>query len=113
MSQPEGTDQTFLQHADQCMAAILQQLDAFDPDDLEADLSMGVLKLSFRDGRKCILNRQTAAHQIWLAEGATAWHFVLDAQTGRWMDTKGRGDLHTILGDVIGKKLGRPVKLQP
>ena len=92
------------------MRGLLAKLDAFDPDELEADWASGVLKVSFPDGRNCILNRQSAANQIWLAEGASAWHFVRDGD-GQWIDTKGRGELHSILAEVLSRRLGRAVKL--
>ena len=104
-------DQEFLQHAEACMQAILAKLDAFDPDELEADLSAGVLRITFADGRNCILNRQSAAHQIWLAEGASAWHFARDPAAGAWRDTKGRGELLQILNGIVSQRLGRPVDL--
>lgn len=93
------------------MNEVQQQLDAFDPDELEADLSQGVLKIGFADGRKCVMNRQTAAHQIWLAEGAEAWHFAWDEAKGSWQDTKARGDLHAVLAAVVSRRLGRTVQL--
>jgi CyaY protein len=104
-------DMQFLQQADALMADVLQQLDEFDPDELEAELGMGVLKIEFADGRKCVMNRQTAAHQIWLAEGATAWHFAWEPKAQDWLDTKGRGSLRAVLGEVLGRKLGRTVRL--
>jgi CyaY protein len=103
-------DQDFLQQAEVCMRGLLADLDAFDPDELEADWASGVLKISFPDGRNCILNRQSAANQIWLAEGASAWHFVQD-RDGRWVDTKGRGELRPILAEVLSKRLRRPIRL--
>ena len=103
-------DQEFLHHAEACMRDLLTRLDSFDPDELEADWSSGVLKISFPDGRNCILNRQSAASQIWLAEGASAWHFVR-GQDGTWTDTKGRGELRTILGEVLSRRLGRAIRL--
>ena len=101
----------FLQQADALMADVLHRLDEFDPDELEAELGMGVLKVEFADGRKCVMNRQTAAHQIWLAEGATAWHFAWDPTARDWLDTKGRGPLRAVLGGVLSQKLNRPVRL--
>ena len=106
-----AADQDFLRHADECLRKLLVALDAFDPDELEADLAGGVLKLAFADGRNCIANRQSAAHQIWLAEGASAWHFTRDAGSGKWMDTKGRGALTAILSEILTRRLGRPVAL--
>ena len=106
---PSG-DQDFLRRADECFQRLLAALDRFDPDELEADLSGGVLKIAFADKRNCVLNRQAAANQLWLAEGASAWHFSLDAQ-GQWIDTKGRGTLPTVLGEVLTRRLGRPISL--
>jgi CyaY protein len=106
-----ATDLEFTKEADAFMAEVLDALDEFDPDDVDAQLAMGVLTMEFRDGTKCIMNRQTAAHQIWLAEGATAWHFEKDETTNTWVDTKGRGDLKAILSDVLSRRLERAVSL--
>lgn len=97
--------------ADRCLDDLLARLDAFDPDELEADLSGGVLKIAFPDRRNCIVNRQAAARQIWMAEGATAWHFEFDATGRQWLDTKGRGELRQILGGVLSRRLGRAIAL--
>ncbi|MEO0478108.1 MAG: iron donor protein CyaY [Planctomycetota bacterium] len=103
-------DHEFGKLADAFMEEVFSFLQDEDPDECDADLAMGVLSIEFADGRKCILNRQVAAHQIWLANGAEAWHFALDEQ-GAWMDTKDRGELRAVLGEVLQQKLGRPVKL--
>ncbi len=104
-------DQQFLQRAEALMHALLTKLDTFDPDELEADSAAGVIKMTFADGRVCVLNRQTAAHQMWLAEGATAWHFERDVATDTWIDTKGRGSLTSVLSEIISKRLGRTVAI--
>jgi len=105
------TDHDFGKRADGFMAEVLNALDEIDPDDLDCMLAMGVLTMEFSDGTKCIMNRQTAAHQIWLAHGATAWHFDFDPETESWSDTKNRGDLRSVLAETIGTKLGRTVTL--
>ena len=104
-------DPTYLRHVDELLTTLTAQLDTFDPDELEAETSEGVIKMTFEDGTRCILNRQAAAEQVWLAEGAQAWHFERDAETGRWMDTKDRGDLKAVLAEIIMRKLGRPCEL--
>ncbi len=108
MSGPAADD--FLRHAGACLGQLVKTLDTFDPDELEADLAGGVLRIAFPDGRICILNQQAAASQIWLAEGASAWHFVRGLD-GQWTDTKGRGTLPSILSDVLSRRLGRPVRI--
>jgi CyaY protein len=105
-----SAEHDFLRRADECLSRLVAALDAFDPDELEADLAGGVLKIAFADGRNCIINRQSAAQQIWMAEGASAWHFVCQDGEG-WVDTKGRGALTAILGEVISRRLGRAVRL--
>ena len=104
-------DLEFQKEADRFMAGMLDALEAFDPDQLDADLAMGVLSVEFDDGSKCIMNRQTAAHQIWLAHGASAWHFARDPASGHWLDTKGRGRLEEIFADVLSRRLGRRIVL--
>jgi len=101
----------FQHAADSLLQKLVARLDAFDPDELEADLAGSVLRITFADRGNCILNRQSAASQIWLAEGASAWHFAQDPASGRWLDTKGRGDANTILAGILSRRLGRPIVL--
>lgn len=103
-------DMAFARKADAFMERVFAKLQDEDPDELDADLAMGVLTMEFADGTRCILNRQTAAHQIWLAHGATAWHFAEDEQ-GDWVDTKGRGGLLDVLRDLLSTRLGRSIAL--
>jgi len=104
-------DLEFGKAADAFMQTVLVKLEKFDPDELDTDLAMGVLTMTFADRTKCILNRQTAAHQIWLAQGASAWHFAFDESSKTWTDTKGRGELSVVLSEVLSKKLGKPVRV--
>ena len=104
-------DLEFAKEADRFMERILASLERLDPDEVDADLAMGVLSMEFADGTKCIMNRQTAAHQIWLAQGASAWHFAYDPESGGWLDTKGRGRIEEVLAGVLTAKLGRPVRV--
>ena len=105
------TDLEFAKEADAFMETLMQSLIEFDPDELDPDLAMGVLTMEFADGSKCVMNRQTAAHQIWLAVGVSAWHFDHDPETGHWLDTKGGEQLEGVLSEALSGRLGRPVKL--
>lgn len=106
-----SNDHEFVKAADRVMEGLFTKLSELDPDDIDCDLAMGVLSMQFADGKRFILNRQSAAHQIWLAHGVHAYHFVLSLETGKWVDTKGRGQLAEILGRAISDKLGRPIAL--
>jgi CyaY protein len=112
MSQATDGASSFRQRAEELLRSVVRRLDTFDPDELEAESTEGVVKMTFADGSKCILNRQSAANQMWLAEGATAWHFEWDAAKTAWIDTKGRGDLRDVLAEVITRRLGRAVSLR-
>lgn len=107
----DTTDHDFMKAADQMMQALFVKLSELDPDEIDSDLAMGVLSMQFADGKKFILNRQSAAHQIWLAHGVTAYHFARDPASDKWLDTKGRGELAQVLGRAISDKIGRPVVL--
>lgn len=111
MANTAPQDPDFLTRSEAFLTALQSALDEFDPDELEADLAAGVLKIVFADGKACILNRQAPASQIWLAEGASAWHFSFDRERGAWLDTKGRGELLAILGGIVSRKLGREIDL--
>ena len=104
-------DPIYLRRVDELIADLADRFDAFDPDEVEAETSGGVLKLTFADGSRCVLNRQAAASQVWLAEGATAWHFCWDEEAAHWSDTKGRGELRAILSEIVGRKIGRATQL--
>jgi CyaY protein len=104
-------DIEFGRQADRFMESLVKQLLEFDPDELDADLAMGVLSMTFADRTKCILNRQIPARQVWLALGASAWHFAQDPRTGEWLDTRGRGRLQDILSTALSDKLGRKITL--
>ena len=111
MANTAPQDPDFQARSEQCLSSIQLAIDAFDPDELEADLAAGVLKITFADDKKCIVNRQAAASQIWLAEGASAWHFAFDSAQGVWLDTKGGQELRTVLGEIFSRKLGRTVTI--
>jgi CyaY protein len=104
-------DHDFAKAADRLLQSLFDRLAELDPDEVDCDLAMGVLTVEFADGKKFILNRQSAANQVWLAHGVTAYHFEQDPRSGDWLDTKGRGEVRSILARAIGDKLGRPVRL--
>lgn len=102
-------EREFARLADSFMEELFTVLTEMDPDEVDADLAMGVLSIEFADGKRCILNRQVPARQLWLAHGATAWHF--DLNEGQWVDTKGRGELRAVLAQELSEKLGHPVRV--
>lgn len=108
MSQPSEAE--FEKAADRELHRLLTALDATGRD-LEVELSMGVLTIELEGGTKYVVNSHRAARQIWLAADRSAWHFDLDAATGRWVAAKNGDELWSTLRAVLENKLGGPVTL--
>jgi CyaY protein len=101
----------FQKRADECLSHVARWLEGFDPDELDYTTSDGVVTLSFADGARFVLNRQSAASQMWFAAGARAWHFRWDAGLTTWLDEKDGQPLLERLGGAVSEKLGRAVRL--
>jgi CyaY protein len=94
------------------LRALVDALDAF-PDEVFAELAGDVLTIEFEDKTRYVVNSHLAARQIWLAAERSAWHFDHIVAEGRWVDRKSKGELWSTLAAVLGRKLGRPVTLEP
>ena len=101
--------QEYILLADQCLDRVANWLESFDPDEVDFSTADGVLKLEFPDGRVYVLNRQTAADQMWFAAGASAWHY--DWSGSEWLSDKDGHELYGRIEEVVSEKLGRPVKI--
>ncbi len=101
--------QDFHLRADACLARVEQWLEDFDPDELDFTSADGVVKLEFATGQTFVLNRQTAAHQMWFAAGASAWHYDWDAASESWLCDKDGHELLARIGESTSGTLGRTV----
>jgi CyaY protein len=100
----------FDQAADRTLRGLLASLD--DLDGVEAELELGVLKISFEEGPDFVVNSHRAARQIWMAADRTAWHFDPSDEGARWVSSKPPHDeLHGALSAALSKRLRRPVAL--
>lgn len=102
---------TFQQRADECLARVARWLEGFDPDELDYSSSDGVLTLSFADGKRFVLNRQSAAAQMWFAAAGRAWHYRFDEPRGEWLDDRDGHPLLERIGSTVSERLGRAVRL--
>jgi len=97
----------YMRQVDLVFRRIQDGCEPVDPDLVEAYAAGDVVTITFADRTRCVVNTQRSTRQVWMASGARAWHFSLDAETGRWMDDKGRGDeLYTTLAAIIRDKAG-------
>jgi CyaY protein len=103
-------DATFRRLAEDCLERVAAWIEGFDPDEVEAASADGVLSLVFHDGARFVLNRQSAARQMWYAAGARAWHYDWDERTERWRDDRDGHELAVNLARTLSEKLGRTVE---
>jgi CyaY protein len=87
----------FLQLAGEAMSRIERAVDA-------ADLNFeqpaeGILEIEFDDGSKIVVNRHTAAREIWVAARSGGFHFRPAGQD--WRDTRDNADLFVKLAELV------------
>jgi CyaY protein len=59
----------------------------------------GVLEIEFPDGSRIIVNRHSAAQEIWVAAKSGGYHFRFDGSA--WVDTRDKRELLTALSALI------------
>jgi CyaY protein len=79
---------------------------------VEADFELkggGILEIEFEDGSKIIVNRHSAAREIWVAARSGGFHFRWDGAA--WRDTRSDEELFAALSELVSRQLGRRVRL--
>lgn len=94
---------------DKTLKSMADRVDELDRDDLDLDEGDGKLVIELDDGTPFIINRQSAANQIWFAEPGGGWHF--NYSDGEWLCDKRGISLVTAVEDALSKKFGAKVKL--
>jgi CyaY protein len=106
-------ESTYQRLADQAFRTIGDAFEDVDPDVVDCEFAGDVVTLTLRGGKKCIVNTQRPARQIWVAASARAWHFSYDEQGGRWVDDKGRGDeLFQTIARIVKEEAGADVRFR-
>ena len=101
----------YQKRAKECLHHVETWLEDFDPDELDFTPSDGVVTMEFADGSRYVLNRQSAASQVWFAAVDRAWHFEYDEAKGAWVDDKEGRPLYERISEAVSGKLGRTVTL--
>jgi len=70
----------------------------------------GVLELEFADGTRIVVNRHSAARQIWVAARSGGYHFRWNGSD--WVDTREGGELLAALSKLVTEQSGRAVVLR-
>lgn len=69
----------------------------------------GVIEIEFDNGTKVIVNRHTAAREIWVAARSGGYHFR--PQGDRWLATRDAEELMAALSRCLSEQAGAPVEL--
>lgn len=70
----------------------------------------GVLELEFADGSRIIVNRHSAAQEIWVAAKSGGHHFRFDGAA--WVDTRDKRELLEALSEMISRQSGGEISLR-
>jgi len=105
------TDAEFESLADATLSAVERAIEKVE---LDADLQTkgaGVLEVEFADGTKLIINRHTAAREIWVAARSGGFHFRHDGKD--WRDTRDGTELYAALSRLASAQSATAVILAP
>ena len=104
------TDQDFAESARRALQDVESAFDALADDQVDTDLTEGVLTIEFESGEQFVLNVNGPAREIWLSANRRAWHFA--PRGDDFVSTAaGAEPLMTVLSELVGEKLGRRVVL--
>ena len=100
----------FNQMADEMFEHIEEVLESIDADfDYEIKPG-GVIEVEFSDGGKIIVNRHTAAREIWIAARSGGFHFK--PQEGEWIAARDGSSLMQVLEQCFSEQAGKTVCLR-
>ena len=93
--------------------AALARLDhALEACDLDLDVQWsgsGMLEIEFADGAQIVVNRHSAAQEIWVAARSGGFHFRWDGLV--WRDTRDGGELMDRLSALASQQAGEAINL--
>lgn len=71
----------------------------------------GILELEFENGSKVIINRHSAAREIWVAARSGGFHFR--SEGGGWVAGRDGTELYALLTRVVSEQSGESVVVKP
>lgn len=102
------TDAEFHREAEAMMTRIEEAIEASGAD-IECENAGDVLTLEFANGSKIIVNKQTPAHELWVAAKSGGYHYAL--REGQWRNTQSHAELLADLARFAATQAGAPVGL--
>jgi CyaY protein len=93
-------------------AALEHLRQALEASGIDADIEQkgdGVIELEFADGSKMVINRHSAAREIWVAARAGGFHYRWDG--AQWRGTRNGAELFAEISKLVSTQGGEPVIL--
>jgi frataxin len=98
--------------ADALLSQLFDAIEAASSDRAEVDLEGGVLTLEVEGTGTWVLNKHAPMQQLWLSSPRSgAHHFAREEGHGRWLSTRGGGELMALLKAELEAALGGPVAI--
>ena len=95
--------------------AVLARIEAaLEESGVDADVERkegGIVEIEYDDGSRMVINRHSAAREIWVAARSGGFHFRWDGTD--WRDTRDRGELFAALSRLVSAQSGQAVILRP
>lgn len=96
--------------ADATLERVAQALDESGADCDCGPKGAGVLEIEFADASRIIVNRHSAAQEIWIAAKSGGHHFRWNGSD--WVDTRDGGELFATLSKLVTGQSGNRVVLK-
>jgi CyaY protein len=104
------TASEFETRADAALEAIAKALEDCEADCDCAPKGEGVLELEFADGGRIVVNRQSAAQEIWVAARSGGFHFRWNGS--EWVNTRDGAELLAALSKLVSQQSHKAVILK-
>ncbi len=102
------TTADFHSAAEAMLARIEQAIEASGAD-IECENAGEVLTLEFANGSKIIVNKQSAAQELWVAARSGGYHYA--RRGAQWINPQSGGELLEELARFAAEQAGAPVTL--
>ena len=104
-------DSSFATLVQEVLERIANALEDAGADDLDLDLTDGVLTIEDDAGRTWVVNRHVPLKQMWLSSPVSgAAHFAWKVEAGRWIATRGGPPLDEVLAAELSALVGKAIK---
>jgi CyaY protein len=110
------SDVQYHDHADQVLAAVESQIDAWlqeDRIDMDIARSGGMLEITLPSGSKVVINKQPPLQEIWLAARQGGYHFkwslVKNTARPAWIEGKAGKEFWATLSACVTEQAGQPL----